>query len=226
MALTEQRTWHAGGVTIRLAQPADLPAALEVWRAAQAARGLRPNAARIARVEEKLATELVVLGVDALVVALAVGEPHRDDPERVHLSMLFVHPSRQREGIGTDVLEGFADEAWSRGFRTLSVWTRTPEFYEACGLERTGAVDGEAVELLAELEAPLRDLLVRSDGIRLGQLLKLAEMVDTGSEGKELLAEGGVEVNGEVELRRGRQMVSGDVVSARDQSVRVVIGPA
>ncbi|MGB8652400.1 MAG: RNA-binding S4 domain-containing protein [Mycobacteriales bacterium] len=71
----------------------------------------------------------------------------------------------------------------------------------------------------------MREVLVRSDGIRLGQLLKLAELVETGSEGKELLAAGGVEVNGEVELRRGRQMHDGDEVRARDQAIRVVLLP-
>jgi len=54
---------------------------------------------------------------------------------------------------------------------------------------------------------------VGEDGIRLGQLLKLADLVDTGSEVKPLLADGDVRVNGEVETRRGRQLVPGDVVT-------------
>jgi ribosome-associated protein len=79
------------------------------------------------------------------------------------------------------------------------------------------------VQLVAELEPPVQEVVVRSEGIRLGQLLKLAELVQTGSEGKELLAAGGVEVNGESELRRGRQLVNGDVVVARDRAVRVAL---
>jgi ribosome-associated protein len=53
---------------------------------------------------------------------------------------------------------------------------------------------------------------VRDESIRLGQFLKLADMVDTGADAKGLIAQGLVRVNGDVETRRGRQLVSGDVV--------------
>ena len=53
---------------------------------------------------------------------------------------------------------------------------------------------------------------VRGDGIRLGQFLKLANAVDQGSDVKFLLAAGEVGVNGSVETRRGRQLVTGDTV--------------
>lgn len=202
--------------------PEDVEDAVEVWRAAQAARGLRPSAVRTARVAEKCADELGVVADDGEVVAMALGEPHRDDPEVLHVSMVFVHPDRQREGIGAAVLEALADEAWEQGFRHLSVWSRTPAFYEACGLERTEDTDGEAVRLTAELEAPLEEVAVGAEGIRLGQFLKLAEVVETGSEAKELLAEGTVEVNDELETRRGRQLVEGDTVRARERRLRVV----
>jgi ribosome-associated protein len=66
-----------------------------------------------------------------------------------------------------------------------------------------------------------RDVAIREDSIRLGQFLKLADLVDTGADAKPLLAEGSVKVNGEVETRRGRQLVRGDVVVVGDQSVRV-----
>ncbi len=55
---------------------------------------------------------------------------------------------------------------------------------------------------------------IRGDTIRLGQLLKVAGVVDSGAEAKALLAEGAVEVNGEPETRRGRQVRAGDVVTA------------
>lgn len=55
--------------------------------------------------------------------------------------------------------------------------------------------------------------VVPTDGdIRLGQLLKLASLVETGADAKEALAAGVVSVNGEVEVRRGRRLVRGDVV--------------
>jgi len=58
-----------------------------------------------------------------------------------------------------------------------------------------------------------RDVAIKDDEIRLGQLLKLADLVDAGSEAKPLLEEGRVKVNGEVESRRGRRLVKGDEVS-------------
>ncbi len=58
--------------------------------------------------------------------------------------------------------------------------------------------------------------------IRLGQLLKLAGLADSGGEAKELLLAGEVSVNGEPESRRGRQLVAGDEVSAAGETVRVV----
>ena len=52
--------------------------------------------------------------------------------------------------------------------------------------------------------------------INLTQVLKLANCVMTGGEGKALVAEGRVKVNGEVELRKRRQMSVGDLVELED----------
>jgi ribosome-associated protein len=57
--------------------------------------------------------------------------------------------------------------------------------------------------------------------IRLGQLLKLADLAGSGGEAKALLETGVVAVNGEPETRRGRQLHPGDVVSVGDDAVRV-----
>jgi ribosome-associated protein len=63
--------------------------------------------------------------------------------------------------------------------------------------------------------------VIRDESIRLGQFLKLADLVDYGAEAKPLLMQGLVSVNGEVETRRGRQLAKGDVVTLGEQSVRV-----
>ena len=60
----------------------------------------------------------------------------------------------------------------------------------------------------------MREVTIRDEVIRLGQLLKLAGIADSGTDAKELLADGAVRVNGEPETRRGRQLRAGDVVDA------------
>lgn len=66
------------------------------------------------------------------------------------------------------------------------------------------------------------DVPIRDESIRLGQLLKLASLIEVGGDAKVVLADGLVQVNGEVEVRRGRQLHHGDVVELGGQSVRVV----
>jgi ribosome-associated protein len=67
---------------------------------------------------------------------------------------------------------------------------------------------------------------IRDESIRLGQFLKLANLVESGSDAKPLLADGQVSVNGEIETRRGRQLVAGDVVSVAGQAAQVASGEA
>lgn len=57
------------------------------------------------------------------------------------------------------------------------------------------------------------DVAIQDESIRLGQFLKLANLVDTGGLAKELIADGLVSVNGEVDTRRGRHLHPGDVVT-------------
>lgn len=67
----------------------------------------------------------------------------------------------------------------------------------------------------------MRDVTVDRAGIRLGQFLKLAGLIDSGSDAKTVLAGGAVSVNGEPEARRGRQLQRGDVVRLGEESTRV-----
>jgi ribosome-associated protein len=66
-----------------------------------------------------------------------------------------------------------------------------------------------------------REILIREEKIRLGQLLKLAGLVDSGSEVKVLLANEPVWVNGERETRRGRQLTVDDTVRVGDVELLV-----
>jgi ribosome-associated protein len=67
----------------------------------------------------------------------------------------------------------------------------------------------------------VEEIPIRGEVIRLGQLLKLAGVIDTGAEVKEFLAHEQVLVNGEPESRRGRQLRHGDVVAAGGRELRV-----
>jgi ribosome-associated protein len=67
-----------------------------------------------------------------------------------------------------------------------------------------------------------REIPIRGEMIRLGQLLKLADLVDSGGEARDLLEEEQVLGNGERELRRGRQLHPGDVVTLTDTVLEIV----
>ncbi len=58
--------------------------------------------------------------------------------------------------------------------------------------------------------------------IRVGQLLKLVGAAHGGADAKALIAGGKVTVNGEPELRRGRQLHSGDVVRIGSDELRII----
>ncbi len=66
------------------------------------------------------------------------------------------------------------------------------------------------------------DVAIRDETIKLGQFIKLANLVATGGEAKELISDGQVTVNGEVDARRGRTLRAGDVVCIEDNCARVV----
>lgn len=70
------------------------------------------------------------------------------------------------------------------------------------------------------------DVPIRDESIRLGQFLKLANLVESGADAKPVLADGAVQVNGEVETRRGRQLAPGDVVTLGGLAARVATGEA
>ena len=66
-----------------------------------------------------------------------------------------------------------------------------------------------------------KEVAITDGTIRLGQFLKLADLVESGSDARQQIASGAVRVNGEVELRRGRQLRRGDVVSMGGESTRI-----
>jgi ribosome-associated protein len=74
---------------------------------------------------------------------------------------------------------------------------------------------------VASASRMVSDVVIRGEMIRLGQLLKVAGVIDSGAEVKAFLAEHPVQVNGEPEDRRGRQLHPGDVVAVGDRELRL-----
>ncbi|MGI8728920.1 MAG: RNA-binding S4 domain-containing protein [Solirubrobacteraceae bacterium] len=66
-----------------------------------------------------------------------------------------------------------------------------------------------------------RGVPIAEQTIRLGQLLKLAGLADSGAHARELVQDGRATVNGEVELRRGRRLSRGDTIAVAGEAVRV-----
>ena len=67
----------------------------------------------------------------------------------------------------------------------------------------------------------MREIPIAGASIRLGQLLKLSGVADSGGAAKALLT-AGVRVNGVIEARRGRQLSPGDVIEAAGERLRVI----
>ena len=62
---------------------------------------------------------------------------------------------------------------------------------------------------------------LREEYIKLGQALKAAGMVSSGIEAKEVIMDGLVKVNGEVDTRRGKKLYDGDTVSYDGEDIKI-----
>lgn len=67
----------------------------------------------------------------------------------------------------------------------------------------------------------MKQIVIRDEFIRLGQAMKLAGLVDEGSEAKEAILDGQVLVNNEVETRRGRKLREEDVFAFEGKEIQV-----
>jgi len=65
------------------------------------------------------------------------------------------------------------------------------------------------------------DITIKTPFIKLEQLMKLANLTDTGGFAKNLIQGGEVKVNGEVCTMRGKKIRNGDQVTVEDYQVCV-----
>jgi ribosome-associated protein len=62
---------------------------------------------------------------------------------------------------------------------------------------------------------------IKDEFIKLGQAMKLANLVSSGVDAKFVITDGLVKVNGEEELRRGRKLYPGDTFTYQNKTIMV-----
>ncbi len=67
----------------------------------------------------------------------------------------------------------------------------------------------------------MEKIIVKEEFIKLGQALKAAGLCEKGSDAKNVISDGLVTVNGETELRRGRKLYPGDVVTFEGERILI-----
>lgn len=132
--------------------PDELEAAVNVWHAANIARGAPHGPERTARIRAKLSSSdaLAFVALRQEIVGMALAEPGRLDdgageldPTLLHISMVFVHPDAQGAGVGSSLVLHILDAARSLGYQQAGVWTYSDNapargLYESVGMATTG----------------------------------------------------------------------------------------
>ena len=67
----------------------------------------------------------------------------------------------------------------------------------------------------------MQTIVLKDEFIKLGQALKAAGMANSGIEAKLAILDYQVKVNGEVEIRRGRKLVAGDVIEFKGEEIKI-----
>jgi ribosomal protein S18 acetylase RimI-like enzyme len=137
---------------LRVMKSSDIDGAVRVWQAANIARGKRPSPERLARVIEKLQEPTAVSYVaasEAGIAGIALLEPYRAEDgagavvaDALHISMVFVDPPSQRQGVGSRVMRYALDSAHASGVSRFSLWTDRENagarsLYETLGMKPT-----------------------------------------------------------------------------------------
>ena len=68
----------------------------------------------------------------------------------------------------------------------------------------------------------MKEIKMKDEYIKLGQLLKLAGIVDSGIEAKYEIINGNVRLNGNTEIQRGKKVFPGDFVEYKDNTIKVI----
>ncbi len=67
----------------------------------------------------------------------------------------------------------------------------------------------------------MKDVLITSEPVELYKILKFEGMVASGGEAKTVISGGLVLVNGSIETRKRKKIVSGDIIEFADEKIRI-----
>jgi len=67
----------------------------------------------------------------------------------------------------------------------------------------------------------VREVEISREPVELYKILKFEGLMPSGAEAKRVISEGLVQVNGETELRKRRKIISGDVISFQDETLKI-----
>jgi ribosome-associated protein len=67
----------------------------------------------------------------------------------------------------------------------------------------------------------MREVEISKEPVELYKLLKFESLVSSGGEAKHVIAEGLVLVNGQVETRKRKKIISGDIVEFGNEKLRI-----
>ena len=74
-----------------------------------------------------------------------------------------------------------------------------------------------------EASEKMRVVEIEEEPIELYKILKFESMVQSGGEAKFVIAEGFVRVNGEVETRKSKKIIAGDIIEFGEEKIQIII---
>lgn len=69
-------------------------------------------------------------------------------------------------------------------------------------------------------------VLINQEPVELYKILKFEGIVASGAEAKQLIADGAVKVNGQIETRKRKKMMAGDSIETGDQKMLLQLAAA
>ena len=73
-----------------------------------------------------------------------------------------------------------------------------------------------------DVSEKMREVEIQEEPIELYKILKFASMVQSGGEAKFVIAEGLVRVNGEVETRKSKKIIAGDIIEFAEKNIQII----